>query len=164
MKRTADAKDLGFGPMQEAAQAYFGKVNGTNVELGESYRGLARCQLEMWGFASRRAQAYLELPARMSRCRTMAEIQQEQMRFAQQASQQYLESTRRFAQAWQAAFVSPFAAAMPRRGAKPEQAKATERDFIAIEEKPVRVEKVRARVKPRVVKVGGQYRDDRHVA
>ncbi len=164
MKRTADTKDLGFGPMQEAAQAYFGKVNGTNVELGQSCRGLARCQLEMWGFASRRAQAYLELPARMSRCRTMAEVQQEQMRFAQQASQQYLESTRRFAEAWQAAFLSPFTASVPRGSAKSEQAGSTARDFIAIEDKPVRVEKVRTRIKPRVVKPGTQYREDRHVA
>lgn len=164
MKRMADSEDFGFGPMQGAAQAYFGKVNGANVELGQSFRGLARCQLEMWGLASRRAQAYLELPGRMSRCRTMGELQQEQLRFAQQASQQYLESTQRFAEAWQAAFLAPFAAAMPRAVAKSEQAEAAKRDYIAIEDEPVQVEKVRTRIRPRPVKAGSRYAESRHVA
>ncbi len=164
MKRTADSEDLGFGPMQNAAQAYFGKVSGTNVELGQSYRGLARCQLEMWSLASRRAQAYLELPARMGRCRTLAEVQREQMLFAQQASKQYIESTQRFAQAWQAAFIAPFTAAMPRSSDKPVRAEAVERDYIAVEAVPVGAEKVRTRIKPRPVKAGGRYVEDRHVA
>jgi hypothetical protein len=63
-------------------------------------KALARVQLEALGFVNRRAQAYLEIPSRLSRCRTPQDLINEQMGFWQTAIEQYSESSRRMAEAW----------------------------------------------------------------
>jgi hypothetical protein len=57
-------------------------------------------QMELVTLASRRAQAYLAIPQRLSRCRTHQDLLNEQMRFWQTAMSQYQDSTTRIANAW----------------------------------------------------------------
>lgn len=63
-------------------------------------KGFARAQLEMMGLMNRRAQAYLEIPSVLSRCRTPQDLFNEQSRFWHTAFQQYAETGRRVAEVW----------------------------------------------------------------
>jgi hypothetical protein len=85
-------------------------------------KGFVRCQLEMMGLMSRRTQAYMEMPSRISRCRTPQDLMSEQARFWQTAFQQYAESSRRMMEAW-----TQF---MPLNG-MPARATGIERDYIS---------------------------------
>jgi hypothetical protein len=80
-------------------QMYFNGLDQLAQNMGPM-KGVARLQLEMAGFMSRRAQAYLEIPSRLSRCRTPQDLMTEQLRFWQMAFQQYNESSRRVMDAW----------------------------------------------------------------
>lgn len=63
-------------------------------------KAMARWQLECMGLMSRRAQAYMEIPSRLSRCRSPQDLIAEQTRFFQNAFQQYQESSKRIQDAW----------------------------------------------------------------
>lgn len=85
----------GVGPCQNMVQAYFGGLDAAAQGFEPAMKGMARMQLEMIGLASRRAQAYLEIPSRLAVVRTPQELFSEQMRFWQTAFQQYSDSSRR---------------------------------------------------------------------
>lgn len=70
-------------------------------------RGLARWQLEVQNLAVRRAQAYLELPSRLSQCRTPQDMMAEQQRFMQTCVSQWSESSRAIMGAWMQLFQVP---------------------------------------------------------
>lgn len=81
-------------------------------------KGVLQCQFEAMSFWSRRAQAYMEIPARLSQCRTPQDLVNEQMRFWQTAFQHYNESAGRIANAYRQMATPPqFAAkqSQPRR-------------------------------------------------
>jgi len=63
-------------------------------------------QMELMTFFSRRAQAVLGIPQRLSRCRTAADLVNEQTRFWQTAMSQFQDATTRIASAWSEAFAS----------------------------------------------------------
>ena len=71
---------------------------------------------------NRRAQAYIEIPSRLSRCRSPQDLMAEQTRFMQTAFQQYQESSKRIMEAWAQALPVGFA-----NGG----GTATERDYIS---------------------------------
>ena len=87
-------------------QNFFQPQNFTNFSANlqhgpeQMMRGLARWQIEVQGLAVRRAQAYLELPGRMSQCRTPQDLMAEQQRFLQTCVEQYSNSTRAIMGAW----------------------------------------------------------------
>lgn len=58
-------------------------------------KGAARWNLELVGFMSRRAQAYLEIPSRVSQCRTPQDLFKEQAQFWRTAVEQYMETSQR---------------------------------------------------------------------
>ena len=72
--------------------------------LGSQFTGPAkavvRCQLEALGLANRRAQAYLDLPSRVARCKTPQDLIREQADFWRTAVEQYTESAQRIGFAW----------------------------------------------------------------
>lgn len=72
-------------------------------------KNVARYQLELWALASRRGQAYLELPGRIARCRTPQDFSREQARFLKTSMEQYAQATQRLNQSFQEAFVAPLA-------------------------------------------------------
>lgn len=108
----------GFGSFENPFQLYFSALENTAQSFGPM-KGVARAQIEMMGLMSRRAQAYLEIPSRLSRCRSPQDLMNEQMRFWQTAFQQYSESSHKVMEAWGQAFASmPSAttfASQPRR-------------------------------------------------
>ena len=119
--------DFGADAMMLAPlQAYFKNLESMTQTMGP-FKGLARWQLEAAGFMSRRTQAYMEIPSRLSRCRTPQDVMNEQTRFCQVAFQQYAESSRRMMDAWMQ-IVTPVGfvanSGAPRR----------ERDYISFDE------------------------------
>lgn len=83
-RQILDGMTAGFGPM----------------------KALTVQQLEMMTLLSRRAQAYLGIPQRLSRCRTQSDVFNEQMRFWQTAMSQYQEAATRISSGWSEAFAS----------------------------------------------------------
>jgi hypothetical protein len=98
-----DNKDnpfTGFGPFQNMFQPFDPSSFSAPMGFDQIMRGMTRWQLEAQQLMARRAQAYLELPGRMSQCRTPQDLMQEQTQFWQAAFQQYSESSRRILSAW----------------------------------------------------------------
>lgn len=120
----------GLIPFQSLFQPAFSSMDNVLLAYEPMMRGMVRCQLEAMGLASRRAQAYMELPSRLSQCRTPHDLMNEQNRFWQNAFQQYTDSSRRMLSAWNQALALP-----PPFGpvdAEPKQARP--RDMIAVPE------------------------------
>jgi hypothetical protein len=115
-------------------------ANGKHDVLNVYWRGLeslsqgvepmlkntARCNLELVSLASRRAQAYFNLPAAMGRCRSPQDLLGEQVRFWQTAAEQYADTARNVVAIWSSLMT---AAAQMSNGAA-----AAERDFITFAE------------------------------
>jgi hypothetical protein len=103
-----------FGPFAQMFEAYFGGMQslsqGFGVQAGDVQamgsqvsgpaKALARCQLEAMGLVNRRAQAYMDIPSRMARCKTPQDLIAEQMAFWRTAAEQYTESSQKIAEAW----------------------------------------------------------------
>ena len=56
---------------------------------------------------ARRAQAWLEIPSRLSQCKTPADLFKEQTKFWQAAAADYSEGSQRLTAAWSACAVMP---------------------------------------------------------
>jgi hypothetical protein len=119
----------GLGSFDNPLHLYFASLDTMSNGMGPM-KAAARAQLELLGLMSRRAQAYMEIPSRLSRCRSPQDLMSEQARFWQIAFQQYQESTHKIMEAWGQALVMPQAAApfasAPRR----------ERDYISFPDIP----------------------------
>lgn len=126
----------GLGPFQNMFQTYYGGLDTAAQSFEPLFKGMARWQLEALGLVARRAQAYMEIPSRLSQCRTPQDILQEQSRFWQTAFAQYSESSHRMMAAWAqmaAAPMSSVARAVDGKGKT-----KRERDYITFPEpKPV---------------------------
>ncbi len=80
-------------------------MDGMSAGMGPM-KALTIQQMELMTFFSRRAQALLGIPQRLSRCRTSADLINEQMRFWQTAMSQYQDASTRIVSAWSEAFAS----------------------------------------------------------
>jgi hypothetical protein len=108
------------GPFFAPMQAYFGNLDSMSQSMSP-LKGVARSQLELMGFFSRRTQAYMEIPSRMQQCRTPQDLLNEQARFWQTAFEQYAETSRRMMEAWSQAGLG---------GVQQQPVRATARDYI----------------------------------
>ena len=115
------------GGLQGGMKSYFGGLDVMTQSYDPYFKGLARWQLEAMGLMSRRAQAYLEISSRMSKCRTPQDLFAEQTRFWQTAFQQYSESTRRMMAAANQMAVLPPTMTQAMGGGKTKR----ERDYIS---------------------------------
>lgn len=91
------------GAFANPFQMYFGGLDTMAQSVSPMMgpmKAMARWQLETMGLMSRRAQAYMEIPSRLSRCRSPQDLMSEQTRFMQTAFQQYQESSKRIMEAW----------------------------------------------------------------
>jgi hypothetical protein len=114
--------DSKAGPLGNLSQAYFGGFDNMVKGCEPALKGAGRLNLELFGLMTRRSQAWLEMPARLSRCKTPVEAYGEQMRFWQTAAADYADGWQRLAAAWGAC------AAMPKlNGSQP-------RDYMAVAE------------------------------
>lgn len=136
----APQEPIGLLSFQGLFQSAFAGMDNVALACEPAVRSTARCQLEAMGLMSRRAQAYMELPSRLSQCRTPQDLISEQNRFWQDAFQQYSDSSRRMLAAWSQVF------AMPSPFAPVEKKASRPRDVIAVpESKPAAAESARLR-------------------
>jgi len=117
----------GKSPAHSAFQMYFGGLEALGQAYDPFLKGVARTQLEMLGFFNRRAQAYMQVPARLAYCRTPQDLLNAQMQFWQSAYQDYAESAGRVTRALASAGASNVAALVS------EEAR-TAHDYIAFPE------------------------------
>jgi hypothetical protein len=110
------------GPLGNLSQAYFGNLDLMVKGYEPTLKGVGRWNLELVGLMARRAQAWLEIPSRLSHCQTPADVFGEHVRFWQAAAADYAEGSHRLAAAWGACAMLPKA-----NGAEP-------RDYITFAE------------------------------
>ncbi len=100
----------GKSPTHSAFQMYFGGLEALGHAYDPFMKGLARTQLEMLGFLNRRAQAYMQIPARAAQCRTPQDLLSAQTQFWRTAYEDYTESVGRVTNALAAVGLPNFAA------------------------------------------------------
>lgn len=96
---------FGLGNLENPMQLYFEGLEKMAQGMSPA-KGVARAQIEMMGLMSRRAQAYLEIPSRLSRCRSPQDLVTEQMRFWQMAFQQYSETSHKVMESYRQGFAA----------------------------------------------------------
>jgi hypothetical protein len=116
------------GPFVNLSQVY---CNGLDVLAKSSeplVKGVGRVNLEVLGLMTRRTRAWLELPARLSQCKSPQDLQVEQLRFWQNAALDYTEGVQRLATAFSA--LAPAGL----NGAWSVKATPPSRDYISVHE------------------------------
>jgi hypothetical protein len=78
---------------------YFSGLEAVGQTYDPFTKSIARAQLEVLGLMSRRAQAYLEIPGLLGRCRTPQDLANEQMHFWRTAYEEYSDSFGRITEA-----------------------------------------------------------------
>ena len=127
----SERSDPKAGPFVNLSQTY---CNGLDV-LAKGYepalKGVGRWNLEVMGFMTRRARAWLEMPARVSQCKTPQDLAREQLQFWQTAAHDYSEGVQRLTVAASALAPPGF------NGTWGGKAAAPARDYITVtEQKP----------------------------
>jgi Phasin protein len=124
----AQGAGLGFGPLETSlrmmSSSGTGQIEQTVMAFQPFCKGMARWQLELLSYGSRRAHAAFELPQRLTRCRTFHEVAAEQARYLEVAAQQSAETAQRLASIWMGMAAMP---QMPR-------SKTAQRDYIRLPE------------------------------
>jgi hypothetical protein len=117
------------GPFGNLWQAYSNTLDGLAKGYEPAAVGLARFNLELMALSLRRAQAWLEVPTRLGRCRSPSDLVQEQAGFWQTAAAQYAEGSQRLL----ATLLSAGVAAQAARANASRDGRAV-RDYIAVAE------------------------------
>ena len=95
------------GPLGNLSQAYFGDIDMMMKGYEPTLKGIGRWNLELVGLMARRAQAWLEVPSRLSQCKTPADMFGEQGQFWQAAASDYADGSKRLTAAWSACAMMP---------------------------------------------------------
>jgi hypothetical protein len=109
-------------PLGNLSQACFGNLDIMVKGCEPALKGIGRWNLELVGFMARRSQAWLEMPAKLSRCRTPMDLVNEQLRFWQTAAADYADGQHRLT------------AALGAWGMMPKLAGVQPRDYITFPE------------------------------
>lgn len=96
-------------PAHNAFQFLFGGLDALGQVYDPFVKGMARTQLEVLGFFNRRAQAYMQIPARLAQCRTPQDVANAQVQFWRAAYEDYTDSAGRVANALAACSLPNFA-------------------------------------------------------
>lgn len=92
---------------------YFGSLEAFGQAFDPYMKGIARSQLELMGLASRRTQAILEVPSRLSRCRTPQDLLNEQVQYWRTAYEDYSDSMERVGEALASCLAPSFSFGLP---------------------------------------------------
>ena len=79
-------------PVHSLFHMYFSGLDKLSQTYDPFTKSFARGQLELMGLMNRRAQALLEIPSRLSQCRTPQDLVNEQQRYWRTAYEQYSET------------------------------------------------------------------------
>jgi hypothetical protein len=124
--------DLKEGPLGNLSQAYFGSLDKVVKGYEPALKGIGRWNVELMGLAAKRSREWLEMPARLTRCKSPVDFVNEQMRFWQTAAAQYADASHRLAAAFGACAVTPYLNGL--NGAWGGDTVARSRDYITFPE------------------------------
>lgn len=96
------------GPLGNLSQAYFGTLDKVMKGYEPALKGAGRWNLELVGLMTRRSREWLELPTRLTQCKTPIDVMNAQVRFWQTAASQYADASHRLAAAFGACGVMPY--------------------------------------------------------
>jgi hypothetical protein len=96
-----------LGPFENLAHTYFSGLDALFKSYEPALRGAARVNGELATLGARRAQAWFEIPATLTRCKSPPEIFSEYLRFWQIAAGQYAQGSQRLVAAMSACVVIP---------------------------------------------------------
>ena len=99
--------DSKAGPLGNLSQTYFGGLGMMVKGCEPALKGVGRWNLELLGFMARRAQAWLEIPSRLTQCKTPVDAFNAQGAFWQAAATDYADGSKRLAAAWTACATMP---------------------------------------------------------
>ena len=85
--------DSKAGPLGNLSQTYFGGLDMMVKGYEPALKGVGRWNLELLGLMARRAQAWLEIPSRLSQCKTPVDVFNEQGKFWQAAAADYADGS-----------------------------------------------------------------------
>lgn len=88
------------GPFVNLSQTYCSGLDVIAKSYEPALKGVGRWNLEVMGLATRRARAWLEVPARIGQCKTPQDLVREQLQFWQTALHDYSEGARRLTNAF----------------------------------------------------------------
>lgn len=94
-------------PFGNPSQVYFSGLGAMARGYEPTLKGVGRWNLELVGLMSRRSQAWLGIPMRLSQCKSPFDVFNEQMRFWQAATADYVEASHRLVAAFGACAVAP---------------------------------------------------------
>jgi len=89
------------------SQAYFAGFDTMVKGYEPALKGVGRWNLELLGFMARRTQAWLEIPSRLSQCKTPVDVLNAQGKFWQAAAADYTEGSKRLTAALSACAAMP---------------------------------------------------------
>ncbi len=118
------------GPFGNLSQAWCSGLDQLTKGYEPTLRNVGRINLELMGLMTRRAQAWMQVPASASQCKTPQELFAAQLKFWQTAAQDYSEGTRRLSATF-ASLAGPGFSAVWGKSA------ATGRDYITFPEPAV---------------------------
>lgn len=87
--------DPNAGPFVNLSQAYYGGLDALAKGYEPMLKSIGRWNLEVMGLMTRRARAWLEMPARVSQCKSPQDLLREQLQFWQTAAHDYSEGAQR---------------------------------------------------------------------
>jgi Phasin protein len=119
------------GPFGNLSQVWCGGLDQLAKGYEPTLRNMSRINLELMSLMTRRAQAWLEIPARASQCKTPQDLVREQLQFWQTAAHDYTEGARRLSATFSALAGPGF------NGAWGGNTVATPRDYITFAEPKV---------------------------
>ena len=73
--------DSKAGPLGNLSQAYFGTLDTIAKGYEPALKGVGRWNLELMGLMTKRSREWLEMPTRLTRCKSPVDLVNEQMRF-----------------------------------------------------------------------------------
>ena len=117
------------GPLGNLSQAYFGSLDKVMKGYEPALKGAGRWNLELVGLMTKRSREWLELPTRLSACKSPVDVMNAHMRFWQTAASQYADASHRLAAAFGACGVMPYL-----NGAWGGETAARTRDYITFPE------------------------------
>jgi hypothetical protein len=104
----SERQDPHGGPLGNLSEAYFGTLDKVMKGYEPALKGVGRWNLELFSLMTKRSREWLEMPTRLSRCKTPLDVAGEQARFWQTAAGQYAEASHRLAAALGACAVVPY--------------------------------------------------------
>ena len=93
--RASERADPGAGPFVNLHQTYCSGLDLLAKGYEPAFKGMGRWNAEVLGLMTRRARAWMELPARIGQCRTPQDLVREQLQFWQVAGHDYSDGAQR---------------------------------------------------------------------